>query len=148
MKYALKDIDIDEFNIKTHLSKIEKYSILIKTKMNQLKELEEFGNNIGCTNLGSVISITNKITDNTSKNAIKKIDLIKSIQEDIVKYTLRKNDIINDIKKLDNTNYLNILMLKYVELLSFEEIAVRLNYSYDYVRKMHKKAIYSLKELI
>lgn len=148
MKYVLNDISVDEFNIKTYLCQIEKYDILIRVKNEQLRELEQFSNILGCSQFNNVVSNTNCISDKTGNNAIKKIDLISEIKKDIINYTLKKNDIINDINKLNNSNYVNVLVMKYVELLTLEQIAVRLNYSYDYVRKLHKKAILKLNDII
>ena len=148
MKYVLNDISVDEFNIKTYLCQIEKYDILIRVKNEQLRELEQFSNILGCSQFNNVVSNTNCISDKTGNNAIKKIDLISEIKKDIINYTLKKNDIINDINRLNNSNYVNVLVMKYVELLTLEQIAVRLNYSYDYVRKLHKKAILKLNDII
>ena len=148
MKYVLNDISVDEFNIKTYLCQIEKYDILIRVKNEQLRELEQFSNILGCSQFNNVVSNTSCISDKTGNNAIKKIDLINEIKKDIINYTLKKNDIINDINKLNNSNYVNVLVMKYVELLTLEQIAVRLNYSYDYVRKLHKKAILKLNDII
>lgn len=54
MDRLLDCVDFDNFNIKTYLSQIEKNKIMISAKINQLKELREFSNDIGCSNLNSI----------------------------------------------------------------------------------------------
>jgi len=40
-----------------------------------------------------------------------------------------------------NTKYLQVLYKRYVEYKSFEQIAVEMGYTYDYIRKIHIKAL-------
>lgn len=150
MKNALKDIDIDidEFNIKTHLSRIEKCKIAIDSKTNQLKEIEEYSNLIGCTNMSNVYTYTGGVSDKTENAAERKIDLVIAIKREICKYILLKNEVMNDIYKLDNNNYINILIKRYVELKSLEEISVEMHYTYEHVRSLHSKALKKLKSIL
>lgn len=148
MKNALKDIDIDEFNIKTYLSKIEKCKIAIESKTNQLRELERYSNLIGCTNMSNVYTYTGSVSDKTENAAEKKIDLVIGIKREICKYILLKNEVINDIYKLDNNKYINILIKRYVELKSLEQISVDMCYTYEHVRSLHSKALKKLKSIL
>jgi len=140
---------MDKEDAKKYLSQVENYNLLINAKINQLRELDEFKNLIGCKNLDSVHSSNIGFTsDKTSDNAMKKVILIEDIQNDIYNYTLLKNNVINDIAKMDNNIYKKVLMLRYVEMLTLEEIAVKLKYNYDYVRQIHNKALNKIKEFI
>lgn len=121
---------------------------MIKTKTEQLQELEEMFNAIGCNNINSTYSNTNVVSDKVSNHVIKKSDLVEQIKKDIFDYTLRKNVIIEDINKLDNSSLIDVLIKRYVECKSLEKIAVELNYNYDYVRQLHNKALFKLTNLL
>lgn len=144
----MKSIDIDEFNIKTYLSCIEKCKIGIDAKLKQLNELKRYSNLIGCTNLSNTYTYTGSISDKTGNAAEKKLDLIIEIKRDIVKYTMKKNVIINDIYKLDNNKYIYILLKRYVELKSLEQISVDMCYTYEHIRHLHSKALKNLSNII
>lgn len=141
----MKCFDFSNFNARDYLGNIEKLSSRIKAKSEQLKELNEMYNAIGCNNADAIHSQTNNIKDNVSRHVIKKIELIKDIEKDIYKYTLQKNNIINDIYKLKEKKYIDVLTKRYVEFKSLEKIAVELNYNYDYIRQLHKKALTEFK---
>lgn len=133
-----------KFDIKAYLGNIKRYDLIIKTKTKQLKELDEMYNAIGCNNISGTYSNTNIVSDKVSNHIIKKSDLINDIKNTIIEYTLKKNVIIEDINKLDDSRLIDVLIKRYVDLLSLEKIAVELNYNYDYVRQLHNKALNKL----
>ena len=136
------------FDVKKYLGNVERYNVIIKTKTEQLKEIDEMYNAIGCNNISSTFSNTNVISDKVSKHVIKKSDLVEQIKKDIIDYTLKKNVIIADINKLDDSRLVSVLIKKYVELKTLEKIAVELNYNYDYVRQLHNKALFKLSNIL
>ena len=52
-----------------------------------------------------------------------------------------KRSIVNQINSLDNFKYSEILYRRYVEFKSLGDIAVEMNYTYQYVVELHGKAI-------
>ena len=78
----MKSIDIDEFNIKTYLSCIEKCKIAIDEKLKQLNEIKRYSNLIGCTNLSNTYTYTGNVSDKTGNAAEKKLDLVIEIKRD------------------------------------------------------------------
>ena len=145
MKNALKDIVIKDFDVKSYLMQIEKIDIRINAKINQLNEIRDFASRIGSSNISAVFTSNRSISDNTSKLVIDKLDVIQEIKEDIYKYTKLKNSIIDEIYKVEDVRYMNFLLLRYVECKSLEEIAVKLKFTYPYVRRMHGIALEKFK---
>lgn len=148
MKNALKNICLEENTAKKYLKQIEKYKLMIDAKCNQLKELEKYSNLIGCNNISSAYSSSNKITSKTENIASKRTDLKMYIEDEIHKYTLLKNNIIDDIYKTNDNRYINVLLTKYVEIRSLEETSVKLGYSYEYTRHLHLRALKKVYEII
>lgn len=145
MKNALKDIVIKDFDVKSYLMQIEKIDIRINAKINQLNEIRDFASRIGSSNISAVFTCNRSISDNTAKSVIDKLDVIQEIKEDIYKYTKLKNSIIDEIYKVEDVRYMNFLLLRYVECKSLEEIAVKLKFTYPYVRRMHGIALEKFK---
>ncbi len=52
-----------------------------------------------------------------------------------------KNEILSDICELDNPDYQRVLMYRYVDWLSWREIADKMFYSSASIRRMHDKSI-------
>lgn len=148
MRNAYKSTSFEESEAKKHLQQIERYKLIIDAKCELLKELEKYSNLVGCNNIKSTYSNTNKISDKTENEAEKKIDLALMLKGEINKYTLLKNDIINDIYKTENSNYISILKKRYVDLLTLEQTSVEIGYTYEHTRHLHKKALKKLYEVI
>ena len=52
-----------------------------------------------------------------------------------------KNEIFERIEQVESADYRNLLILRYINLNSFEEIAVTMCYSYRHVTRMHGWAL-------
>lgn len=58
----------------------------------------------------------------------------------------RRGVILAQINSLSDTRYIDLLTKRYVEYKSFEKIAVEMNYTYDYVRRLHRWALQAFKQ--
>lgn len=148
MKNVKKSISKEEEFAKRYLMNIEKYQLRINAKCKQLNELEKYANLIGYKNIDSVFTSNLQITSKTENAAIKKRDLVIEIKNDIYKYTLVKNNIINDIEKINDSRYINVLLKKYDDLKSLEEISIEMGYSYETIRHFHNKALKKMYEIL
>ena len=63
---------------------------------------------------------------------------IKTLEEKLVKL---KSDILSVIDALENEDYKNILIMRYLDTLTWEEIANKMYYSVATVKRWHKKAL-------
>jgi len=68
-----------------------------------------------------------------------------NLSNEIKRVTKELNNVFNTIEGVENTNYRSILMYRYVNDYTFEEIADRLPYnSKQYVCELHEKIINSM----
>ena len=72
---------------------------------------------------------------------VKLIDFRNKVNGKIDKLVDLKNEIYDKINLVENTDHRNLLILRYVNLNSFEEIAVTMCYSYRHVTRMHGWAL-------
>ena len=78
----------------------------------------------------------------TMVDAVEKIiDLQAEINCDIDKLVDLKHEIVSVIKAIDDAEYQTLLEKRYLCFMSWEQIAVDMNYSIDNVFKAHRKAL-------
>lgn len=76
---------------------------------------------------------------------IKIIELEESIKKDIEKLVDLKSEIMAVIKGVPNVEYQTLLEKRYLCFITWEQIAVDMNYSMQHVHRMHSAA---LKEIV
>lgn len=76
---------------------------------------------------------------------IKIIDLEDSLKKDIEKLVDLKREIMGVIKSVPNVEYQTLLEKRYLCFITWEQIAVDMNYSMQHIHRMHSSA---LKEIV
>lgn len=76
---------------------------------------------------------------------IKIIELEESIKKDIEKLVDLKSEIMAVIKAVPNVEYQTLLEKRYLCFITWEQIAVDMNYSMQHIHRMHSSA---LKEIV
>lgn len=76
---------------------------------------------------------------------IKIIELEESIKKDIEKLVDLKSEIMAVIKAVPNVEYQTLLEKRYLCFITWEQIAVDMNYSIQHIHRMHSSA---LKEIV
>ena len=76
---------------------------------------------------------------------IKIIELEESIKRDIEKLVDLKSEIMAVIKAVPNVEYQTLLEKRYLCFITWEQIAVDMNYSMQHIHRMHSSA---LKEIV
>lgn len=69
------------------------------------------------------------------------VDLEAEIQVLVDKYVVMKDEIINRIHQLEDARYVEVLFKRYVECKPVKQIAREMNYQYDALRRVHRKAL-------
>jgi len=126
---------------KEYLQQLQKLDIIINQKLQELDELKKMGG-IKC------IDYTMEKVQSSQKHCatfenvlIKIIDMENEINTDIDKLVNKRHCIINQINELQNVQYIEILYKRYVEYKDLKKIAKEMEYTYDYIRKIHVKAL-------
>ena len=130
---------------KEYLSKVKLNCIKVEQKKKQLKELEEKRFNVQALDL-------TKERVKHSRKSYNLSDACEQLKEDLKKqiatYLLEKDKIINEIQKIENEMYIEVLYRYYVEYKPLELIAEELNYNYCYIRKVHTLALKKFETII
>lgn len=124
---------------KKYLQEIQRMEEQINQRLEELSSLKALYGLKGC-GLSERVQ-TSQRGDGLENEAIKCVELERQIREQIQEFTNKKNIIISRIQALTDIRCIQVLYRRYVRYMSFESIAVELNYSYDHVTRIHKKAL-------
>ena len=110
-----------------------------------LKELESIESN--ATKVTSVLN-PNRVEQSTGMfnnrqedAVVKMIDYKNEINKKIDDLVDLKHDILKLISKVEKPEYRTLLTLRYINLMTFEEIAVQMNYSWRHTIRLHGEAL-------
>lgn len=60
----------------------------------------------------------------------------------------KKQEILGQIHRLEDSRYIDILIKRYVMFKSFEQIAVDMNYSYEHTLRLHGRALKQMGKML
>lgn len=129
---------------KEYLSQARFLDNRINSKIQQVSSLNELATK--CTATISDMPHSPNSGGSTMADAVCKIiDLQEEINKDIDRLVDLKREIMGVIKAVPNVEYQTILEKRYLCFISWEQIAVDMNYSIQHIHRMHSSA---LKEIV
>lgn len=132
-------------NVKKYLQQIRIFDTRIRQKRDLYNEVHESALSVGAIKYDKEQVQTSKLGDALEKNVIRYLELEEQLEKESEELLNLKNKIINEIQSLDDDRFINILYKRYVEYKSYELIAVEMNYSFDYVKELHRDALIQFK---
>jgi len=129
---------------KAYLSQARHLDTRIKSKLQQVDSLNELATN--CSLILTGMPRNPSASNSRMAEAITKIvDLQNEINRDIDKLVELKREIMGVIKAVQNPDFQTILEKRYLCFLSWEKIAVGMDYDLRYVHKLHTQALEACK---
>ena len=129
---------------KGYLSQARHLDTRIKSKLQQVDSLNELATN--CSLILTGMPRNPSASNSRMAEAITKIvDLQNEINRDIDKLVELKREIMGVIKAVQNPDFQTILEKRYLCFLSWEKIAVGMDYDLRYVHKLHTQALEACK---
>ncbi|HEY9059203.1 MAG TPA: DUF1492 domain-containing protein [Pseudobacteroides sp.] len=125
---------------KEYLGQAYRLDQRINSKLGQVESLNLLATKATAT-LSDMPRNPNRATSTMADAVGKIIDLQAEINNDIDCLVRLKHEIVMVIKRIRNTEYQTLLEKRYLCFMTFEQIAVDMNYSIDNVFKVHKKAL-------
>jgi len=129
---------------KEYLNQAYKLDLRIDTKIKQLDNLKDLA--VKCTAALSGIPHNPSRSKTRMADTIEKIvDLQNEINTDIDRLIDLKREIVQVIKSVPDPEQQTILEKRYLCYLSWEQIAVDMNYSIQHIFRLHDKALENIK---
>ena len=79
--------------------------------------------------------------DTVGNAAIKILDAEREAEEHVKRYVERKKIIIRQIEEIGSQDYADVLFYRYVEYMTFQDLASLMHYSERQIYRMHDKAL-------
>lgn len=128
-------------SVKAYLQQLETIEISIRQRQKQVEELRAEASGVHGMGYDSVRVQTSTSGDTMAKAVSRYVDMEKEISERLWNFRKMQDKIIGEIQGLKKPEYVALLHKRYVEYKRLELIAVEMNFSYEYTRKMHGRAL-------
>lgn len=133
---------------KEYLQQVYRLNELINSNLAELEQLKALATNITPGDLSHDRVQRPSQNDKIGNTVAKIVDLNTVINIEIDKYVDLKKEVRTKILLVpDNTERL-ILKYRYLHFLTWEQIAVNLNYTFQWVHVLHKRALKSFEKIL
>ena len=129
---------------KDYLKQVKVLDRKIRHKESQLRELEARIMQAGGMDYEHERVSTSPKGDRLADDVIRMVELKEQISAERAEYFEKKEMIVNQIHKLEDARYIDILVKRYVELKAFDVIAAEMHYSERRVYYLHREALQAL----
>ena len=130
---------------KEYLRQYRRLKTDIDSKTEQLEELRELAKSVSHSSGSSGSGGT---SDKVGKTVAKIIDMDNEISCQIDKLLELKKEIEGTISKVDDSTFIQLLTLRYVNGHTFEKIAFEMNYCYMQICRLHGKALEAVEKML
>lgn len=127
-------------NAKQYLRQIRRLDNIINAKLEQVEMLRAMTTRM-TTKLSSDKVQESNIPDKMPTLICKIVDLEKEITNDIDKLIDLKTEVMRKIDSIQNDDYRLLLTLRYLNFKTWEQIAVEMGFTFQWVHELHKRAL-------
>lgn len=131
---------------KQYLSQIGRYERMIDDKLTELYRLRQIASSISISVSDDKI-MSSGSQDKMGDAVAKIVDLEKSVEDTITKYTGTRQKIIMQIDNIPDINAYSVLFNRYVANKSFEKIADSIGYSVRQTIRIHGIALQEFEKI-
>lgn len=124
---------------KQYLKELKRLDTSIQSKMQEKKDL--YSGTVGAIRTDKEQMQASGSNDMIPNLIERMAALEQEINREIAVFVDRKHEIIAQINMLANETYVSLLLKRYVEYKQLEEIAAEMGYTYDYIKKLHWRAL-------
>lgn len=132
---------------KEYLGQARFLDMRINSKIQQVASLNELATKC-TTTISDMPKNPNRGDSRMVDSVIKIIDLQDEINSDINKLVELKREIMGVIKAVPNIEYQTLLEKRYLCFITWEQIAVDMNYSMQYTFRIHERALKEIDQLL
>ena len=131
---------------KEYLQQIQKCDRMIENKLSEIDSLRGLAESVTSTWKEDIVQ-SSGAGDELGDTVAKIVDLQNEINADIDKLVDLKREIMVVIDQLE-APFCDLLYKRYFRFMKWEEIALEMGYTYQWVCQLHGKALLKVKELI
>lgn len=133
-------------NTQKYLYQVKILDAKIKQKQEQYKQLYESAHSVSAVRYDKEPIQKSINTGTLEKSVIRYLELEEEIKNEIISFQEIKQKIINEIHAIEDDRFINLLYKKYIQFKDLNLIAREMNYSYDYIKELHRNSIKAFEE--
>ena len=138
---------IVEQTAKEYLKQVGNIELQIKELQDEIKRLKELAVSIGALNCDE--KVLSSVSQDKMANTVCEIDeKVRELDEKVREFVRIRSKVMETIHMLRNDEYEHILYKRYCLMKKWEEIALEMNYSYQWVCKLHGRALKEIEKLL
>lgn len=126
---------------KKYLQGIRDLEMQIRQRQQQISFLKEKAAAAQAIRYDKDIVKTSVSDSKLENDIVTYADLEKDVEKAKMMLETRRNKIIGEIHELEDARYIQILFKRYVEYKRYERISFEMDYSFDYVKELHRDAL-------
>ena len=127
-------------NAKQYLRQVRRLDNIVNAKLEQVEVLRAMTTRITANLTTDKVQESN-IPDKITILICKIVDLEKEIINDINKLIDLKTEVMRKIDSIQNDDYRLLLTLRYLNFKTWEQIAVEMEFTFQWVHELHKRAL-------
>ncbi len=132
---------------KEYLQQVRKAKLHISSLQEEIETMKELAVSIG--SISQDEKVMSSVSQDKMADIICKIeDRVAELKTKMTEYIQLRAEIMAAISKVDNDDYQQILYKRYCQMKKWEEIALEMSYTYQWVCKLHGRALEEIREIL
>lgn len=132
---------------KEYLQQVRKAKLHISSLQEEIETMKELAVSIG--SISQDEKVMSSVSQDKMADIICKIeDRVAELKTKMTEYIQLRAEIMATISKVDNDDYQQILYKRYCQMKKWEEIALEMSYTYQWVCKLHGRALEEIREIL
>ena len=132
---------------KEYLQQVRRAKIHIDSLQEEIETMKELAVSIGSMNQSE--KVMSSVSQDKMAYIICKIeDRMAELKDKVTEYMQLRAEVMATISKVDNDDYQQILYKRYCQMKKWEEIALEMSYTYQWVCKLHGRALEEIREIL
>lgn len=131
---------------KEYLGRLRSLELRLLASANEIENLTNIATNITAAINSDGIHTTGATSDKLGSCVAKIVDLQHEIDADINSLEIVRSEIIASLDNVQTTKHRELLRMRYISHMTFEEIAVAMDMSWRWVIKLHGRALQDFAE--
>ena len=138
-----------QMQAKQYLKQVYRCNELLKNGFNEIENLRAMSTSIASPDLTKEKVSATPSYEAPFANAINKlVDLEKQMDEEMVQYFNLKADIRDTIYRVEDVKRVLVLRYRYIEFMTWDSIAVRMDYSIKQLHRIHNAALTDVADVL
>ena len=126
---------------KEYLSRLRSIELRLMAEANEIEALSDMATHITSAINSDGIHTSGATSDKLGNCVSRLVDLQREIDSDILMLEKVRGEIITSLDNVSNDKYRELLRMRYVGHMTFEEIAIAMDKTYRWITKLHGRAL-------